>query len=153
MGMRESESKTNRMRTLAGSHVLKGQVELSAGLCSSSSITQVHSEFDSASVQLQTHGVRWLLRRGGHQQPIGPLGHEAQGHVLGLRVQRPWQHHLQIHAAVIAHRGGFCRFQKTRGISRQWTPEGITTANENHKVAFMVWNLISLRAYLRYTVI
>lgn len=74
----------------------------------SGSITQVDSELDSASVQLQTQRVRRLLRGGGHQQPEGPLGHEAEGHVLGLRVHRPGQDHLQVHAAVVAHHGGVC---------------------------------------------
>lgn len=75
-------------------------------------ITQVHCELHSAPIQLQTQGVRWLLWSGGHQQPKGPLGHEAERHILGLCVHRPWQQHLQIHAAVIAHWGGLCGYQE-----------------------------------------
>lgn len=74
------------------------------------SITQVDRELDSAAVQLQTQRVRRLLRGGGHQQPEGPLGHEAEGHVFGLGVHRPGQDHLQVHAAVVAHRGGVCGY-------------------------------------------
>lgn len=69
------------------------------------SFTQVDGELDPASVQLQAQRVGRLLRGGGHQQPEGPLRHEAQGHVLRLRVQRPGKNHLQVHAAVEAHRG------------------------------------------------
>lgn len=120
---------TDMMRSLAEWHVLEGQVVLSARICRSSSITQVHSEFHSAPVQLQAKGVGRLLRGGGHQQPKGPLGHEAQGHILGLRVQRPWQLHLEIHAAVVAHHRRLCGISGTRRLIRQWIPQGITTLN------------------------
>lgn len=78
----------------------------------SHSITQVDCELDSAPVQLQTQRVSRLLRGGGNQQAEGPLGHEAEGHVLGLRVHRPWKDHLQVHAAVVAHHGRVCRYRR-----------------------------------------
>lgn len=78
------------------------------GSAPSRSITQVDCELDSPPVQLQAQRVGRLLRGGGHQQPEGPLGHEAEGHVLGLRVHRPGQDHLQVHAAVVAHHSGVC---------------------------------------------
>lgn len=79
------------------------------GSAPSRSITQVDCELDSPPVQLQAQRVGRLLRGGGHQQPEGPLGHEAEGHVLGLGVHRPGQDHLQVHAAVVAHHSGVCK--------------------------------------------
>lgn len=63
--------------------------------------TKVHGELDAASVQLQSQGVRGLLGGGGHEQAICPLRHEAQRHVLGLRVHSDRHDDLQVHAAVI----------------------------------------------------
>lgn len=63
--------------------------------------TEVHGELDSASVQLQSQGVRWLLGGGGHEQAVRPLRHEAQRQVLGLCVHGDRHDDLQVHAAVI----------------------------------------------------
>lgn len=98
-------------------------------------ITQVHCELHSAPIQLQTQGVRWLLRSGGHQQPKGPLGHEAERHIFGLRVHRPWQQHLQIHAAVIAHWGGLCGYQE------EWELADTEPQRESQQIRNTNWHL------------
>lgn len=104
------------MRAPVGENALKGYLVISALICHGS-ITQVHCELHSAPVQLQTEGVSWLLRGGGHQQPKGPLGHEAEGHILSLCVCRPWQDHLHVHAAVVAHHGGLYGFQEEEELA------------------------------------
>ena len=63
--------------------------------------TEVHGELDSASVQLQAQGVCRLLGGGGHKKTVGPLGHEAQHHVLSLRVHGDRHDDLQVHAAIV----------------------------------------------------
>lgn len=127
----------------------KVQPVISAFTCCGS-ITQIHCELHSASVQLQTQGVGWLLRCGGHQQPEGSLGHEAEGHVLGLGVHRPGQHHFQIHAAVVAHCGGLLQIPR-RGErdGGWWAPEGVTQLIKNTKWPFADCNLGSLPKHPR----
>lgn len=63
--------------------------------------TEVHGEFDAASVQLQSQGVRRLLGGGGHEQAVSPLRHETQRHVLRLRVHGDRHDDFQVHAAVV----------------------------------------------------
>lgn len=68
--------------------------------------TKVDSELDTASVQFQSQGVRWLLGGGGHKKAVRPLWHEAKRHILRLCVQGHGHDDLQVHAAVITQNGG-----------------------------------------------
>ena len=83
-----------RMRRRDG----KGKVSIH---CESRWPTEVHGEFDAASVQLQSQGVCRLLGGGGHEQAVSSLRHETQGHVLRLRVHGDRHDDFQVHAAVI----------------------------------------------------
>lgn len=71
--------------------------------------TQVDGEFHPPTVQLQAERVCRLFGSGGHQEAVGPLGHEAQGQVLCLGVHGARHDDLQIHAAVVAQHCGLCR--------------------------------------------
>lgn len=71
-------------------------------------LTEVDSEFDPASVQLQAQGVRRLFGGGGHEQAVRPLRHEAQRHVLGLRVHGDGHDDFQVHAAIVTQNGCLC---------------------------------------------
>lgn len=70
--------------------------------------TQVDGQLDPATVQLQPQGVGGLFGGGGHEEAVGPLGHEPQCHVLCLGVHGAWDEDLQVHAAVVAQHRGLC---------------------------------------------
>lgn len=82
--------------------------------------TEIHSELDAASIQLQSQGVCWLFGGGGHEQAIRPLRHEAQWHVLGLRVHGDRHDDLKVHAAVITQHRCLCKRVKERTGETEW---------------------------------
>lgn len=79
-------------------------------------VTEVDGEFDPSSVQLQPQRVGRLFGGGGHEQPVRPLGHEAQRHVLRLRVHGAGHDDLQIHAAVVAQHRRLCGHTHTHTL-------------------------------------
>lgn len=72
-------------------------------------VTQIDSELDPSTIQLQTERICRFFGGGGHQEAVGSLGHEAQGQVLSLGVHGARHDDLQIHAAIIAQHCGLCR--------------------------------------------
>lgn len=78
--------------------------------------TKVDGEAHAAAVQLQAQGVGRVAGRGCHENAVGPLGAEAQRHVLRLRMHGHGQLHLHKLAAVVRQDGRVCGRQRRGGV-------------------------------------